>query len=416
VPTFPHGEGGPGGIALADLSLWFRSDFQVTTVDDGAGGFDVTEWKDATATAVTAIPSDAAPAPKLVQTGPKNAPALRFDGTSAFVIPHNVNFFGFAVFVGFQTTSTDGSSSTDWQLTPPIVTTGLTCGKDFTIGVNSGKGRFVLDDTTRTAVIESDSNVNDGIPHSLLIERGISGNRHRVFVDGVQEQNPRSNINATIDCSDHLMLGTTDSMKVFWTGDLFEVVARTGGFSGVQTKLVTHYLAGRMGGPVPDSLYDFFATHSGDIAGIGRQDDANGNIDRIGTAEGTGMVQFSDATALGSGDFLLWGTDLPEDFTFSNNVTAPFSSRLKRTWAYTMTDGGDGDGVGKVNVRFRVEGLPITANVEDFAFLIDSDTDFSDASFHVTGATYASDPAMISFTDVLLPPGGGYFTLACKEE
>jgi hypothetical protein len=53
--------------------------------------------------------------------------------------------------------------------------------------------------------------------------------------------------------------------------------------------------------------------------------------------------------------------------------------------------------------------------VEDFALLLDNDTDFSDANFHVAGATYTANPAMISFTDVLLSPGGGYFTLACRE-
>jgi hypothetical protein len=410
VPSFPHGEGGPGGVDVALLAVWLRADTGVTTEDDGSGGLQVTTWKDRRADGPIADLASGTP-PKLVEgVGPHQLKAIRFDGTGALKIPRTIGYH-LSLQASFVSTDMDGSAtSADWPSAPAILCTGV-CGKDFFLGMNHGLGHFVFKDTQGTLQQSSTTTVADGSPHMLQVTR-TNGDRNRLYVDGNREVNTSNNRSSTLDCSPDMLIGTTDNTSVYWNGDLFEVITREGVWNTVERILIDHYVAGRIGTSLldPEEMrYGFFATHYGDIAGIGKLG-TNG----VSSAEGTGMVKFSDPSSLSDEDFLIWGTDLPDDFTFSNNVTPPFSNRLKRTWAYTITDGPTGGGVGKVNVSFLIEGLPITADVTHFALLLDSDTDFSDASFHIVGATLSSDPARISFTDVLLPAASGYFTLACQ--
>ena len=80
---------------------------------------------------------------------------------------------------------------------------------------------------------------------------------------------------------------------------------------------------------------------------------------------------------LSEGDYLVWDTDAPEDFTYSTEVPPPFQLRLRRTWAYTLTG------------------------------------DFSDARVFQGRPRFDEAAQMIEFNSVELGPER-YFTLAVK--
>jgi hypothetical protein len=164
--------------------------------------------------------------------------------------------------------------------------------------------------------------------------------------------------------------------------------------------MIEAYFSARLGTPSTRALYAFGATHGGDVAGLGQASP----FELIKEAEGPGILRVSAPSALSDGDFLLWGTDKPADFSLSSDVPLPFPQRLTRTWAYTLTDGGRGDGVGTVTLRFRVGGLFLSLSPGDFALLFDEDGNFADADVHTGPSSYDTALDAIEFTDVSLPP------------
>ena len=149
--------------------------------------------------------------------------------------------------------------------------------------------------------------------------------------------------------------------------------------------------------------------HAGDMAGIGRLS----ATDLLASAEGPGIVRVSAPSALSDGDFLVWGVDVPTIFSLSEDAPAPFARRLLRTWAVTLKDGGAGDGVGTVDVRFRVGGLFLSSDTRDFALLQDDDTRFADAPVVSTSGVYDPATDTIEFFNIALA-AHKYFALAVK--
>ena len=123
------------------------------------------------------------------------------------------------------------------------------------------------------------------------------------------------------------------------------------------------------------------------------------------------MLEVSLPSRLSDGDYLLWGTDLPQDSTLSADAPVPFQRRLERTWTTTLTDGGNGDGVGTVTLRFRVGGLFLSEEAADFAVIFDDDGAFFDARVRTGPAAYDVVTDTIVFRDVSLGPER-FFTLA----
>jgi len=161
-------------------------------------------------------------------------------------------------------------------------------------------------------------------------------------------------------------------------------------------------------------------TYNHNIAGIGRDDDSGlwqvksrsstpGSLVTI-EAEGewTNLVNaFSEIDNL---EFLTWANDNESIAILSTEVPATIpaaaSGRIPREWQVQH----EGD-VGSVTVSFDLgdQALFDIALASDYALLLDSDGDFSDATVYTTWANINGDE--ISFTGVSLTDGM-YFTLA----
>jgi hypothetical protein len=402
APEFPRGSGGPGGVdaadGVSDLAVWLRSDRGVQLTARAADGWlDQSGWK---------RDADSFPGrePNLEDgVGPRLAPALRFDGTSSMFFDRPVED-DFTLIAAFQTTSTDGNGS--WWLSPAILggETPPPCGADFHMGVNFQKALFVVSDTT----LSGSSSLSNGLPHVLTCVRTQSNGRMRVIVDGISQATATAST-ASLTCPTVLLIGSSTTTGGFWSGDLFELIAYRRVLSKVDRILIHHHLAARTGANVADNRYEHLASHGGDLAGLGREDES----DQRSSAEGPGILQVAAPSALSDGDYLLWGTDLPGDFSLSEDVPPGLVKRLRRVWRYTLTDGGAGDGVGTLSMRFRVGGLFLSESPGDFALLLDEDGLFADARVHVLGARYDSELDAISFEGVDLS-GSSFFTLAVR--
>jgi hypothetical protein len=229
----------------------------------------------------------------------------------------------------------------------------------------------------------------------------------RLFVDGVSRGNENGAMDSLV-CPEKLYVGSATAGEGFFFGDLFELCVFNRLLGQVERNLIDNYLAARFDIPPVKRLYDS-PTHRGDVAGIGRET----MTAFIDIADGPGILEVSRPSRLSDGDYLLWGTDLPQDSSLSEDVPAPYPRRLKRTWTTTLTDGGGGDGVGTVSLRFRVGGLFLSPEVSDFALLFDDDGAFSDARVLTGPATYDPGTDSIVFREVALGPER-YFTLAVR--
>jgi hypothetical protein len=259
----------------------------------------------------------------------------------------------------------------------------------------------------QNVVLKGEGNYCDGQPHAMFASRQIGTGKMEILVDGVSRGTADGRSNSLV-CSTDLFVGSLNGHHGSWVGDLFEVFAFDRTLDALEHSLIENYLAGSYGTTPGHRLFFALETHGGDVAGIGRESSTS----FIDAAEGTGILQLSNPSALSDGDYLLWGTDRPDDFTLSPDVPPPFGARLTRTWTTTLTDGGNGDGVGTVDVRFRVKGLFLSSIPRDFALLLDDDGDFSDARVNPVLGDFDSQGA-IRFAQVELGPER-FFTLAVK--
>jgi hypothetical protein len=306
----------------------------------------------------------------------------------------------------YATTSTAGNPNQTWWATPAILG-GETpnCKRDYHLGLVRGRPLFVV----RDSEFLLPTAYSDGQPHALMGWRLNVAEQMGLFIDGTsQGQLPVPN--DRLDCPPRLFVGSSTNSIGFWTGDLFEVFAYDRVLNELERNLVHTYLAASYGVPSSLTLYGFADTHGGDLVGIGRLSATMS----ITQAEGPGILRVSSPSRLSDGDYLVWGTDGATDFSLSGDVPPPFELRLKRTWAYTITDGGDGDGVGTVDLRFRVKGLVLSDAPEDFALLLDEDGNFADAELYPGQGVYDSALDAIEFPGVPLAPAR-FLSLAVVE-
>jgi len=407
IPDLPRGAGGPGGIPIAaNLEAWLRTDEGVITLANGPV-IEVTQWRDSSGHGNHAGPTTV-DGPELVpDLGPRGASAVRFGGAQSLSLPRPGEF-AFTIVACVATTSEAGDVS--WPLSPSIIGNDFpNCTKDYMLGINFGIPLFVVQEAEALSTID----LNDGLLHTIEAGRDASNGKSRQFIDGTLDVVKDSPTASSLDCPPTLFIGSSTDTTGFFTGDIYELMF----FNGIrfltptQRALINIYLDGRFETVANDPRYTHTDTHGAEIAGIGR----TASNDVQSTAEGIGIVQVSNPSALSDGDFLVWGTDAaPNDFSLSQNVPPTTTNRLTRTWAYTITDGGAGDGVGVVNLRFRVGGLPLSPLAQDFALLLDDDNDFSDADI-VVGATLVPNPVAVSFTGVDLS-GHSFFALAVRPQ
>jgi hypothetical protein len=143
-----------------------------------------------------------------------------------------------------------------------------------------------------------------------------------------------------------------------------------------------------------------------DIAGIGRDDGSALNQTGSQSQNAVSIVRiFNPSPALDDGDFLVWGHNAPTIWN-SAEVPSPYINRLTRTWRVAET--GE---TGTFSVSFDLTGLGVDmSDPTRFAFLVDTDGNFSDATAHTTGRSIVGN--VVTFTGASINTNE-YFSLAC---
>lgn len=191
------------------------------------------------------------------------------------------------------------------------------------------------------------------------------------------------------------------SLTDYLDGNIAEIIIFDDNLKNIERILVDNYLSSKYNISTTNDRYAYESTHKHEVFGIGRK---NSSSNSVTTAQGQGIVEISSPSALANNEYLLVGHDNNALTAYYTDAPNEFTYRLNRSWRVDET--GD---VGTVSISFDVTGLGLPTDANEYALLIDTDGDFSNATVHTTGASYSSNT--ISFTGVDFSDGN-YFTLA----
>lgn len=374
---------GPGGVGNSTSNrLWLKADENVyndagTTL--AADGDLVRQWNDRSGNGNNASQGTAGNRPTYKTNVINSKPALRFGGDH-FI---DVGALGIAGTGGFTylivfkdtvyTAGTNGDGSGSYLLDRTTATNELSGLKivntnkyGFQKRTNGGAG--LGGPVSTSTVVTTSFHVID-----YLRERGTA---YRLYLNGTLE-------NSIADGDGDLTPPNTRIGRHATTagngisGYISELLIYNYRVNDAQLNILNSYLAAKYDLTISNNKYSYAATHSHDVAGIGRVDASNTHTD----AQSASIFQVSGASALSDGDYLLFGHDNASVFTWTT-TEAPNSGtniqRLTREWKLTETDGGGADGVGTVNFTIDTTLLPTRpAGYTKFVLLLDADGDFS---------------------------------------
>ncbi|NQX98097.1 MAG: hypothetical protein HRT73_09495, partial [Flavobacteriales bacterium] len=183
--------------------------------------------------------------------------------------------------------------------------------------------------------------------------------------------------------------GSYDAAQAHF-GDFTEVMVFNTYLNTAQHVIVTNYLAAKYNLTISNDYFAYQATHSFDVAGIGREDASNTHT----AAMSANVLQVQNASGLNlNQEYLLFGHDNTDITAAWTTTEAPNSGtniqRLAREWRLDET--GD---VGTVDFVVDVTAMPVLpAGHTMYALMVDSDGDFNNGATVyelglVAGTTY----------------------------
>jgi hypothetical protein len=203
----------------------------------------------------------------------------------------------------------------------------------------------------------------------------------------------------------------------YYDGKIAEVITFSSDLGASDRTKVATYLAVKYGITINDdyvlsdgtTVWDLSSnsTYHNDVSGIAIDEDA-GLEQLTSKSENNDAVVTMTASSFDDLDAVIWGNDDGALSVGTGNGGSTFNDACNRIWKVELNATP-----GTVSVSFDLDALGMTGgSVSDYAILIDSDTDFSNATEHTTGATLNSD--VITFTGVTFTDGY-YFTVAQRE-
>lgn len=210
-------------------------------------------------------------------------------------------------------------------------------------------------------------------------------------------------LNKTVSSVGSLINGLGNPVR-FQNGEISEIIVFNRELSLAEKNIVNSYLGGKYGISSISIFYSFTAAFGDDVFGIGRESDGANT-----TAQGTGIIEISNATSLGNGDYLIIGHN-GNDLTTSTAVGNTFSTnRYNRIWRVDVTNTP-----GDIDLVIDVSGNNFAANpATDYKLLIDNASGtFDNAGIDraITGGVYDAINETITFNGVTLNDGE-FFTL-----
>lgn len=194
----------------------------------------------------------------------------------------------------------------------------------------------------------------------------------------------------------------------FQNGEISEIIIFNRQLETANRRIINAYLAGKYNLPNLTNFYNFAPTFNSEIFGIGRESDGANT-----SAQGSGIVEISNASTLGNGDYMIIGHD-NGSLTTTTSVGSVFANnRYNRIWRVDVTNTP-----GTVDIKFELAGNNFAADpTNSYRLLIDNVSgsfDNSGITQALTG-TYNAIDETITFTGVSLTDGD-FFTLGERTD
>lgn len=194
----------------------------------------------------------------------------------------------------------------------------------------------------------------------------------------------------------------------FLNGLISEVILFNRNLSSAERSIINGYLAGKFNISSLATHYSYFSAHGNEVFGIGQESDGANT-----TAQGTGIVEVSNASSLGNGDYLIIGHDNGALTTTTSVGSAFANNRYTRIWRTDVTNTP-----GSVDLKFELVGNNFAADPTNaYRLLIDNVSgafDNSGITQALTG-TYNAIDETITFTGVSLNDGD-FFTIGERTD
>jgi len=396
--------------------LWLQADADVTQ-----GGATVTAWADQSGNtqdgtgigAVTLNPNAINGNPTInFAGGYVELPAGFADftgGLSAFVVAKPDTSTNFARFFDFSDT-TDPNNVTN-----AVFFSRRDTNNDLAYGTVVNPNQFLVADTTTNDVIENDrfkiyeviqkdTNAVDFLANGEL--RGAG------FID------QPTNVQRTAN-----FIGKSSNFDRNYEGQIAEILIYNDDLDAAERNKVETYLAIKYGTTLINAdyisatgtlLFDTDGANSiyaHDIFGIGQDPLSTLKQIQSRSSNNDSIVTVGNASDLNNEEFLLIGNndDDANATGISTNTPMPYRERLSRLWQVAET--GE---VGAVDISFDLTGLGYDlTEIQDFALLIDTDTDFSNSVAFTQGRQI--DGNVVTFRGVDFGDGN-VFTLATEAQ
>lgn len=426
----------PGGISN-NLTMWLKADNGVyqgpgATNPATTTGQNIAYWDDSSPSGNYQEQTTANNQPTYVSDGMNSNPTLDFEGgnnssffdyfqNSGVIIADLINGNTFHMFTVFdQDTILYNSATGSYGGDSIIVDTSNYFGINFTTNPSDLIKLYhwdVNEDTTSHSVTLNQ-------PHLFSGEHG-GGNISSALDGGTESSTPSGTIGVG---SGTVRVGA--GTNIGFDGEIGELIAYDFDLSALEQRKVESYLALKYGITIDQTtptdyistdenieMWDKDATgastYNNDIAGIGADGLSGLNQTQSRSGNADSILQISGASDLDNLEFMSWGNDdgsvTTESTELPGGLPGNATQRIAREW---LIQNNHGDGVGTVTVTFDLEDQSAVANSGssgDYALLIDTDGDFSDATVHTTGASFNNNE--ISFTTANLPDGS-YISLA----
>ncbi|MEM6801560.1 MAG: LamG-like jellyroll fold domain-containing protein [Bacteroidota bacterium] len=234
-----------------------------------------------------------------------------------------------------------------------------------------------------------------------------SADGYSIFENGVENLN-RSVRDGLVGDGPYFIGARNRNFSSWYTGQVAEVIIYGKEQSPAERQAIETYLNIKYALPIPVSSHLFYnqTSHTQAIAGIGRDIDQRLWQDNSKSMDSSALLRISNPSGLGEGEYLVWAHD-GSNLERNANVPSAVNMRVNRSWRVSRTGNP-----GRVWVEFELAGLGLDlSDASEFALLIDSDKDFSDAQVFNNGALVGSKIQFkgIQFND------GDLFSLAIAD-
>lgn len=350
----------------------------------------VSNWTDLSSNLNSANQASTAFQPIFKTNQINGLPSIEFDGTNdRLVFPSAVNTSGTTIFLVTNSTKQDYST---------ILSTenhNITYGKGTLRSEYNGSKNLIGKslNTFSLSSISTESNPTTG--QLLLSDNGtaLSSTRQAFY---------------NLTTSSIGALNYFGNFSFFFKGQIAEIVVFNTNLNSAERVIVGNYLAAKYNLSYAKNVYNYKLSHGFEVFGIGQESDGAHTL-----AQGPGIVEISNASALGDGDYVLIGHD-DGSLTSTSSVGKAFANnRYTRIWRADVTNTP-----GTVDLKFELAGNNFAADpTNSYRLLIDNVSgtfDNAGISQSLTG-TYNAVDETITFSGVSLTDGD-FFTLGERTD